>query len=275
MTIAEVEKYLTETHLQFLISIGVKLIIATVALIVAYIVGNWLENRIEKIKKLDKTVTSFLGTAVKYAILGVALISILGQFGVQTTSLLAVLGAAGLAIGLALQGTLSNVAAGVMLLFLRPFRVGDYIVANGRGGTVKSLRIFGTELTTPDNVYIFLPNNQIWNNDIWNYSRNATRRQDVNFGIGFEDDIGKAIKIVQKILEKHDRVLKTPDEKKPQVMMDKIGGLSVELIARFWSSKDDYWTLRWEITQAIKEALDKEGINIPALPRAEQASAKK
>jgi small conductance mechanosensitive channel len=240
---------------------GMRLLSATLILIAGWVIGNWLSNRIQRIRRLDETLAGFLGHTTRYAVMAVAFITILGQFGVQTASLLAVLGAVGLAVGLALQGTLSNVAAGTMLLILRPFKVGDYIVAGGIGGTVKSLGLFGTEMATPDNVYIFVPNSSVWNADIWNYTRNATRRQDINVGISYGDDIGKAVKVIEKVLENEGRLLQTPE--KPQVMTDKLSDFSVDLIVRFWCGKDDYWALRWDVTKAIKEALEEAGITIP------------
>jgi len=172
---------------------GMRLISAIAILIVGWIAGNWCKRRISSLKKLDKTLSSFLGNFAKYAIMAVALVAVLGQFGIQTASLLAVLGAAGLAIGLALQGTLSNVAAGVMMLIIRPFNIGDYIESGSIGGTVTSLGLFGVELTTPDNKYIYAPNGQIWSSEIVNYSRNKRRRQDIIVGISYDDDINKAI----------------------------------------------------------------------------------
>lgn len=242
---------------------GMRLLSATLILIAGWIIGRWISNRIQHIRRLDETLAGFLGHTIRYIVMAVAFITILGQFGVQTASLLAVLGAVGLAVGLALQGTLSNVAAGTMLLILRPFKVGDYVVAGGKGGTVKSLGLFGTELATPDNVYIFLPNSSVWNADIWNYTRNPTRRQDINVGISYGDDIEKALKVIEAVLEKETRILKEPDDRKPQVMTDKLGEFSVDLIVRFWCGRDDYWTLRWDITKAVKEALNDAGITIP------------
>ena len=254
---------LIQQQVPMFIEWGMRLLSATLILIAGRIIGNWVSMRIQGFKKLDETLAGFIGGFARYTIMAVAIIAILGQFGVQTASLLAVMGAAGLAIGLALQGTLSNVAAGTMLLILRPFKVGDYITAGGIGGTVKTLGLFGTEMATPDNVYIFVPNSSVWNSDIWNYSRNATRRQDINIGISYHDDIGKAFAIIENVLASDPRVLKTPDDKKPQVMTDRLGDFSVNLIVRVWCERDDYWNVKWDLTKAIKEALDAGGITIP------------
>lgn len=240
---------------------GGRFVTAIIILIVAWIIGGWLRGRIDKIKKIDETLRSFLGGLIKYGIMVVAIVTIISLFGIPMASLLAVLGAAGLAIGLALQGTLSNVAAGVMLLILRPFSVGDYI-DYGQGGTVKSLGLFGTELAMADNVYVFTPNSEIWGHTIRNYSRNLHRRQDVLVGISYFDDINKAFKVIGAVLDGEERLIRT-EEKKPQVMVDSLGDFSVNLIVRFWSLSSDFWELRWDMTKAIKEALDKEGITIP------------
>lgn len=248
---------------------GGRLVAAILILIAAWILGSWVRGRVDKIKKIDETLRSFLGGLIKYGILIVAVITIIGLFGIPMASLLAVLGAAGLAIGLALQGTLSNVAAGVMLLILRPFNVGDYI-DYGQGGTVKSLGLFGTELAMPDNVYVFTPNSEIWGHTIRNYSRNLHRRQDILIGISYFDDINKAFKVINKILENDDRLLNS-GEKLNEIMVDSLGDFSVNLIVRFWSLSSDYWELRWDITKAIKEALDKEGITIPFPTQMEMA----
>ena len=160
-----------EEYMEQIIYWGLRVIGALIILIVGWIVGSWVRNRIQNVKKLDKTIASFLGNLAKYIILAVSLVAVLGQFGVQTASLLAVMGAAGLAIGLALQGTLSNVAAGTMLLILRPFGVGDYVEFGSTGGTVTALGLFGTELITVDNKYVFAPNSTVWGNEITNYTR--------------------------------------------------------------------------------------------------------
>ena len=239
-----------------------RVISAILILVAGYAIGQWLNTTIKKINKLDETLRSFLGGLAKYAVLAIAIITVLSQFGVQTASLIAVLGAAGLAIGLALQGTLSNVAAGVMLLIIRPFNVGDYITVGNVGGTVKSLSLFGTELATPDNVYIFAPNGQIWNQEIHNYSRNTERRMDITVSISYRDDIDKAMNVLMDTLNKDERVLKT-EGSEPQVMVGELGNSSVDLIVRFWCGNADYWNLKWDLTKAIKKVLDQNNITIP------------
>lgn len=237
--------------------------LAILTLIAGWLIGKWVSRTIRKIEKLDDTLKTFLGGLAKYAIFAIALITVLTQFGVQMATLLAVLGAAGLAIGLALQGTLSNVAAGVMLLILRPFNVGDFINAGGNiAGTVKTLGLFGTEMATAENVYIFVPNSKIWNTDIQNFSRNKTRRQDLVFGISYNDDINKAFKTIEKVIAKENR-LSDVKGKEPQIMVGALGESSVDITLRIWSNSSDYGQVRWDLMKAIKEALDKDGITIP------------
>lgn len=244
-----------------ILSLLTNAVIAIAFLAVAWIGGNWVKNAIGKTKKLDDTLRTFLGGLAKYAIFVIAAVSVLNQFGVQTASLIAVLGAAGLAIGLALQGTLSNVAAGVMMLVIRPFNVGDLIEFNGEIGTVKELSLFGTELATLDNIYIYAPNSNIWNSNIYNFTRNKERRQDLVFGISYSDDINKAFKTIQKALDKDDRVL-TKKGKEPVIVVQNLGASSVDILARIWTGAD-HPVVKADVTKAVKEALDKDGFTIP------------
>lgn len=241
---------------------GMSVLGAILILLGGVYLGKWAQKTIGKIDRLDGTLRSFLGGLAKYAIFAIAIVAVLGQFGVQTASLLAVLGAAGLAIGLALQGTLSNVASGVMLLILRPFNVGDYISAGGVEGTVKSLGLFGTELATPDNVYIFSPNSQIWNSDIKNFSRNTQRRIDFTASISYDDDINKAFKTLEKVAKAEKRLI-TTSGKEPMIAVAAMAESSVDIKVRVWMKASDYWDVYFDMHKAIKEALDKDGFTIP------------
>lgn len=245
---------------------GMRILSAVMILVAGWLIGNYGRKAIMSIKKLDETLKFFLGGLFKYAVFVVAIITILGQFGVQTASLIAVLGAAGLAIGLALQGTLSNVAAGTMLLILRPFKVGDYIETGKVAGTVKELGLFGTELATAENIFIFVPNSQIWNSEIKNYNHNTQRRQDILFSISYEENIDKTFKTIQKILEKDERLV-TSKGKEPQIVINTLGASSVDVLIRVWTTTGDYWTVKWDLTKAIKESLEDAGISIPATTR--------
>ncbi len=253
---------IVQENLPFYMEIGMRLLSAALILIAGWMIGNWLSKRIENIKKMDSTLTSFLGGFIKYAVFAISVVTVLGQFGIQTASLLAVLGAAGLAIGLALQGTLSNVASGTMLLILRPFNVGDYITFGSTSGTVKTLGLFGTELATTDNVYIFAPNSHIWGNDIMNYSRNKERRNDIIVGISYDDDIDKASKTMMKIMSKEERIL-TKKDKEPKIIVGSMGAFSVDLTVRVWTKKEDFAAVKSDLTKALKEGLEKDGITIP------------
>ncbi len=241
---------------------GTRVISALLILIAGWVIGNWLKKRIQDLKKLDTTLSSFLGVFVKYAILAVAAISVLGQFGIQTASLLAVLGAAGLAIGLALQGTLSNVAAGAMLLVLRPFKVGDYVEFGSTAGNVLSLGLFGTELNTVDNKYVFAPNSSVWGSEITNFTKNKQRRQDLCIGISYDSDINKAFKTINAVLKKEKRLIETKG-KEPLIVVENMGESSVDLKVRIWTKTDDFFAVQWDLLKMIKEALDKDGISIP------------
>ncbi|NRG17821.1 mechanosensitive ion channel [Rhizobiales bacterium] len=209
---------------------------------------------------VDPMLQGFFSSLVKYTVLAVTVIAVLNQFGVQTASLIAVLGATGLAIGLALQGTLSNVAAGVMLLLFPPFKVGDYIEVAGQAGTVKDVSLFTSELATPDNVQIIVPNGQVWGASIVNYSYHPTRRLDLALGIAYEDDIGKAKAAVEDLIKADSRCKADPA---PLVAVSNLGESSVDFVIRIWCEAGDYWDLKWDMTRAVKERMDAEGITIP------------
>lgn len=234
-----------------------------IALLVgAWFLGGFLEDRLKNIERLDKTLRRFAGAVAKYAIYVIAVVMVLTKVGVPTASLLAVLGAAGLAIGLALQGTLSNISAGVMLLFLRPFNVGDTITAAGITGTVKNLGLFATELATADNLYQFVPNNKIWSSDICNFSRNTQRRNDVVMSISYSDDVDKAIKTMQKMLDKDERLVRT-EGKEPKVFVNTLGASSVDIVGRYWTKSSDFFDTKTDMIKAIRHETEKAGLTIP------------
>ena len=241
---------------------GMNLLTALAILLAGWIIGKWLSKRVKNVKRLDETLKTFLGGLIKYLVLAIAFIAVLGQLGVQTASLLAVLGAAGLAIGLALQGTLSNVAAGVMLLILRPFNVGDYVETGEVKGTIKNLSLFATELSTPDNVHIFAPNNQLWNKAIFNFSHNLQRRIDIVNGVSYDDDIDAALKTIQKEVAKEERLVMT-EGKEPTYFVSSLGDSSVNITARVWVKTSEYWPVKWDLTKNTKQAIDKGGFTIP------------
>lgn len=253
-----------DTIMPLLIEHGLSLMGAVLILIV----GLWLSGRAKvwtvralgKAPALDDMLRGFFGSIVRYLVLIVVVLAVMSQFGIETTSLIAVLGTAGLAIGLALQGTLSNIAAGVMLLIFRPFKIGHFVEIGGISGTVKELTLFTTELATPDNVQIIVPNSGVWGQPLKNYSAHATRRVDFTFGISYSDDINKAFDVIRAVLAADTRIHKDPDA---VVVVGNLGDSSVDIIVRVWSDAGDYWGIKFDITKQVKEALDASGISIP------------
>ena len=238
-----------------------------IAAIIVLIVGRWIAkglanvvNRLMKKKDVDATIIAFVTSLTYIALLVFVVLAALGQLGIQTTSFIAIIGAAGLAIGLALQGSLSNFAAGFLMIVFRPFRVGDYIEGAGVAGTVEAIQIFTTQLKTPDNKTIIVPNAKMTGDNITNYSVKGTRRVDMVFGIGYGDDIDKAKKIIADIIEKDERVLKDPPVK---IAVAELADSSVNFIARPWVKSDDYWNVYYETTETVKKRFDAEGISIP------------
>ncbi len=211
---------------------------------------------------LDEALESFILSLAGAGLKIVLLVVVATMFGVQTTSLVALLGAAGLAVGLALQGSLSNFAGGVLILFFKPFKIGDYIEAQGTGGTVTSIQIFNTVLNTPDNKVIILPNGNLANDVITNYTDQYYRRVDFVFGIGYSDDIKLAKETLEKVVAQDERVIKDDTDRQPQIVVGNLGDSSVDLWCRVWVKTDDYWDLFFEKTEAVKLAFDEQGISI-------------
>ena len=245
--------------------LSVNVISALVLIIVGWSIAGWAHRAVRRglgrFKDMDRTLISVVAGVTRYFILITLLVMVLGRFGVQTASILAALGAAGLAVGLALQGTLANIAAGVMLLVLRPFRIGDYVNANGNEGTVEEVGLFSTEFTTYDGLYVSVPNSGIWGGRILNYSRNPNRRHDIVVGISYRDDIDRAQEILLGVIRNDPRVLSEPAE--PQVLVRELADSSVNLGMRFWTTGDDFWPASFELRKAAKKALDEAGITIP------------
>lgn len=243
---------------------GMEVLAGILILVAGYLIAGWvskfIRSRLSKSKKFDQTLTGFVSGLVKYAILAVTAIAVLNQFGIQTASLIAVVGALGLALGLALQGTLANFAAGVMLLVFRPFKVGQFVDIAGTAGTVKDLQLFVTELATADNIQIIVPNGKVWGSIIKNYSFHATRRVDFTVGIGYDDDINTAIQTIGAVVAADERAHKEPA---PLIVVGDLGASSVDLIVRVWCDAPNYWAMKFDMTKAFKEALDKAGISIP------------
>lgn len=236
--------------------------------IVLLAVGWWAAGRaaalvrhaLKNAKFVDATLKPLAASIVRYAILVFVIIAVLSNFGVETTSIIAVLGAAGLAIGLALQGTLSNIAAGVMILILRPLKIDEFIEAGSVAGTVVEISLFTTLLKTPDGVFISAPNSQIWNSAIKNYSRNPTRRVDISVGIAYDDDVDAALEFLKKLVASDPRVLKDPE---PMSFVANLGESSVDLTARGWVATADFWPTFFDLTRKSKTELEAAGFSIP------------
>ncbi|MCP4996821.1 MAG: mechanosensitive ion channel [Gammaproteobacteria bacterium] len=226
-----------------------------VARIVVRIVGKLLTR-----SKMDEMLVNFITSILSALLLLVVIIAALDQLGVDTTSLIALVGAAGLAVGLALQGSLQNFAAGVMMIIFRPFKSGDFVEAGGVSGVVETINIFSTTLRTGDNREIIIPNGSIYSGAITNYSARDTRRVDMVFGIGYGDDIRKAKEIMQSILDADERVLKDPAS---TIAVSELADCSVNFVVRPWVKSADYWNLKFDLTERIKLAFDENGISIP------------
>ncbi len=243
---------------------AINVLFAIVILIVGIFIANKISKLIcragEKYEQLDDTLFRFLGSLAKYIILAFVVIAVLNRFGVQTASIVALLGAAGLAIGLALQGTLSNLSAGVMLLIFRPYKVGDFIDAADRFGNVQEIDLFTTILQTFDNQQIIIPNSQIWGAQIINHSHHNIRGVDMHFGVAYKEDTSAVRKVINSVLESHPHILKDPA---PFVEVETLNDSSVDFLVRPFCTGEHYFDVLYSVPEQIKKALDAEGIEIP------------
>ena len=235
--------------------------------LVIFVLGRWLAIGINRLVKrlmkkanIDDILISFIGNMLYFALLVVVVIAALDQLGVNTSSVLAVFAAAGLAVGLALKDSLSNFAAGVMLVLFKPFKAGDYIEAAGTGGVVEKLRIFNSVMRTGDNREITVPNSQIYASTIVNFSARATRRIDLIFGIGYGDDIRQAKNLIEEAMAEDERILKDPE---PDVLLMELADSSVNIAVRPWVNAADYWVVRGDLMERVKAKFDTNGISIP------------
>ena len=242
---------------------GVQVILA----LTIFIVGKWVAKKIANIvqrvlakNNVDPAIQHFVGSLVSWVLIIFVVIASLGQLGIQTASFVAIVGAAGLAVGLALQGSLANFAAGVLILIFRPFKVGDFIEVAGVSGVVQKIQIFTTELHSPDNKKIIVPNGGVISGNITNYSANDTRRVDLVFGVGYGDDINAAKAVLQSVVAAEPKVLQDPA---PTIAVVELADSSVNLVCRPWVNTAHYWDVYFNITEAAKKALDAQGISIP------------
>ncbi len=234
--------------------------VLVIGLLLAGIISRWVDRAMTRSSRFELTVANFLSSLVKYALWALVLVTVLGQFGVQTTSILAALGGMALAVGLALQGTLSNVASGVMILVQKPFKVGEAINAGSVTGTVQQIGLFTTELKQFDGLFVMVPNSELWNQAIVNYNRHPTRRLELVVGIAYGDSMARAREELLKLALTDDRVLDDPE---PVTFVSSLDDSSVGIGMRVWCSTPDYLGLSWDMTEAVKARFDDVGISIP------------
>lgn len=258
-TIGKYTDYISE----LLVAYAPKFILAIVVLILGLWVIKMINNTFGRLldkRNVDTSLRGFLKSLVGIILKVMLFISVLTMVGVEMTSFIAILAAAGLAVGMALSGTLQNFAGGVMILLFKPFKAGDYIDAQGYAGTVADIQIFNTILKTPDNRTIIIPNGGLATSAMVNYSTEPKRRVDFTFGIGYDDDIDKARQIILDLIAKDERIHKDPA---PFVMISELADSSVNFAVRVWSNAGDYWGIFFDMNEAVKKAFDKEGVSIP------------
>ena len=232
-------------------------------------IGMWVIRLINKVvrkffdkKDYDPTLENFIASLINWALKIVLFVLVVTQLGVESASLVAIIGAAGLAVGLALQGSLANFAGGILILLMKPFKVGDFISAQGIDGTVKDINIFNTELTTFGNQLAIIPNGKLSNDNIVNYTSEGIRRENLTFGIGYDDNIKEAKDILLNLVNEQEAVLQLED-KAPMIVVAELGDSSVNLSLRYWAKNEDFWNLRWLILEEGKSRLEAAGISIP------------
>lgn len=252
-----------DTIIGYVTHYGLRILLA----LVIFVVGKWIAGLIRRglrrtmeRGKVDPVLVGFLSNIAFYLLMVAVLITAISQLGIQTTSFVAVLGAAGLAVGLALQGSLSNFASGVLIILFRPFKVGDFVEAGGVAGVIDEIGILVTEMHTPDNKAIIVPNSQVMGGHIVNYSAKETRRCDMVFGISYSDDIDKAKAILHRIIEADERCLKDPEV---TIAVSELGDSSVNIVVRPWVKGADYWGVFFDTHESVKKRFDAEGVSIP------------
>jgi len=256
------ENYI-ELAIQYGSQYGLKLIFALIIFFIGKRVARFVTNMIIKLMKkndIDVELTGFLDSLIYWVLFTMVCIAALGQLGVQTASFIALIGAAGLAIGLALQGALSNFAAGVLIIILRPLRVNDFVEVAGEAGSIQNIKIFTTELRTADNKCVIIPNSRVLDSNIINYSSTGRRRVDLVFGVGYNDNLDHARKVFQDIIDSDERILKDPE---PVIAVSELAESSVNFVVRPWVKTEDYWAVNFDITEQVKKRFDAEKISIP------------
>lgn len=253
----------TADLMQFAVDYGLKIVAALLTLVVGLYIVNIIRSVVLKMldrSKVDPSLRTFLGSMVSVILKILVYITALGVLGIEMTSFIAILGAAGLAVGMALSGTLQNFAGGVMILLFKPYKVGDVIEAQGYVGAVKEIQIFITILTTPDNKTVLIPNGPLATGSMINYSTQETRRVDWTFGIAYGDDIDTAYAVLQRLIVADDRILKDPE---PFIALQALADSSVNIVVRVWVNSPDYWAVFFKMNEAVYKTFPKEGLNIP------------
>ncbi|EKY28916.1 mechanosensitive ion channel family protein [Clostridium celatum] len=256
------EKYI-ENIITWASTKGIKLIIGILMLYIGWKIVNKLVkimNRTLQRRNVDATLSSFLDTFVEIALKIIVVVIFMGYVGIDTAGIAALVASAGVAIGLALQGSLSNFAGGVIILLIRPFNVGDYVEGSGHSGTIEKIGIFYTHMTTVDNKLILIPNGNLANGSIVNYSAKELRRVDLTFGVGYEEDIIKVKRVLSNIIEAHESILKTPE---PFIALSAHGDSAVNFVVRVWCNNKDYWKIYFDLLEQVKLKFDEENISIP------------
>lgn len=245
----------------------VKYGLQVVGAVLILVAGRWLAKLLSRLisrvltkAKVDATLVPFIENLSYTAMLVFVIVAALDRVGVQTASFIAVLGAAGLAVGLALQGSLANFASGVLLLIFKPFRVGDFVEIGGVSGTVQAIQIFNTVLNSPDNIRIVVPNGTVTGGSISNYTINGTRRVDLVIGVSYDDDLKKARRVIESVLATEPKILAEPA---PVVAVNEMGDSSMDFVVRPWVKVADYWSVYWSLTEKLKVAMDENGLTIP------------
>lgn len=260
---AEKLKIWGSVALDFIAQYGVKIVLAIVLFVIGRAVAKWISELAKKgfkKGKMDSTLVGFLGNIIYFLLFAAVVIAVLDVVGIQTTSLIAVVGAAGLAVGLALQGSLSNFASGVMLILFRPFKQGDFVSAGGETGIVEEISLFTTNMKTPDNKVVIVPNSAITSSSITNFSAKDTRRIDLVYGVSYTDDIKKVKEVIWDVLNAEERILKDPE---PTVGVLELADSSVNFAVRPWVNAADYWGVFFDLNETMKQRFDAEGISIP------------
>jgi small conductance mechanosensitive channel len=261
---------LTALAVQYSFSVVGAIILLVIGWMFAGMMSRWAHTGLARVHGIDATLAQFFSNIIRYAVLIIVVVMVLGQFGVQTASVLAALGAIGLAVGLALQGTLQNIAAGIMLLVLRPFRVGESIETGNISGTIVDVGLFATELRTADGLYRLAPNSTLWNVPITNFSRLRTRRHELTVTLGSDDDIGRAQAKLIRLAESDPRVVKEPA---PSAYVADFDAGSVKVTLRYWATSGDWWQTSRDLTKTVKLAFDKEPETQSELPNPQENPA--